>query len=173
MTCAHLYSHVRSVFLSGVLLSLAACGHSGLTGDTPRQTATNPPPSTAAPTVCDARFGSAYVTTLPDATYQETTVYAQVSLPAQTRSYNDDASGLRGRFLCTEGTTESVLAFMTQHLIELGWQQLPSGVTSCGRAVIPRYGHPQCWRNGKYHLFLGINNNADWVIAFVDPAFLP
>jgi len=168
----HCFSLVRIISLLVSLLALATCSQTSLTSNAPSPITTVPATPTAVSAPCDARFGSVYVTTLPDATYQHTTVYAQVPLPAQTRSYNDDASGLRGRFLCSAGTTDSVLAFMTQHLTQLGWQQLASAVTDCGRAAIPRYAHPQCWKNGKYQLFLGVNGNADWVIAYIDPAFV-
>jgi|SRR5579859_1571784 len=174
-------SRVRFVLLVGLLLALAACSlatspqdsHPTSSANTaPTLTASMPPTTpTLAPASCDARFSSAYQATLPDASFPETQVYAQVPMPPQTRTYNDDASGLRGRFLCSAGTTDAVLAFMAQHLTLLGWQ-LGTQVTDCGRAVIPTYGRPQCWKDGNYHLFLGINSNADWVLAFIDPAFL-
>ncbi|HEY7127758.1 MAG TPA: hypothetical protein VH540_27765 [Ktedonobacterales bacterium] len=65
-----------------------------------------------------------------------------------------------------------MLNFITKHLTELGWQQVaPDQASNC--EIVPNYGHPQCWKNGKYDLFVGINSNADWVLAFLDPAFLP
>src|SRR5262249_37925611 len=148
-----LLPHARIVLLLGFQLVLVACSQSSLASKTLTPTSTNTAPPTFAPAVCDAKFGSAEVTVLPDSTYQETTVYAQVPLPPQTRSHDDDASGLRGRFLCSAGTTDSVRAFMAQHLTQLGWQQL-AAVHDCGIAVIPTYGHPQCWKNGIYRLFL-------------------
>jgi hypothetical protein len=91
----------------------------------------------------------------------------------QTRAYDDDASGLRGRFLCSAGTTtQQVQTFVSQHLSALGWQRVTQ-TADCGRAVIAPYGHPHCWRHGTYLLFVGINSSSDWVMAFIDPAFLP
>jgi hypothetical protein len=149
--------------VAGIPILLAGCG-------TAQASAT--PTLTPTLTHCSARFGSAYQATLPDATYAQTTVYAQVPLPPQTRSYDDDASGLRGRFLCTEGTTQAVQTFVAEHLTAMGWQRA-TNTADCGRAVIPAYGDPHCWRHGTYQLFVGSNSNADWVMAFIDPAFLP
>jgi hypothetical protein len=93
-------------------------------------------------------------------------------LPPQTRSYdNDAAGGLRGRFFCSAGTPASVLSFMTQQLAQQGWQPV-TPASECGQADIPSYGSPQCWQNGKYDLFLGLNTNTDWVVVFIDPAFV-
>lgn len=173
----HRSSRVQFVTLSCLLLALAACSQTGATSTAPTPTATTAATVTTAmtatltPAQCGARYGSAYATTLPDATYQETAVYAQVTLPPETRSYDDDASGLRVRFMCSAGTTDSVSSYMTQHLTQLGWQ-VATTTMDCGRAVIPNYGQPQCWKDGKYQVYVGINSNADWVIAFIDPAFL-
>ena len=169
----HFFPRIRIVFLLGLLLAMAACSQTSLTSSTPTPTPTSTTARTPtlAPAQCDAQFGSAYVMTLPDSTYPETTVYAQVPLPPQTRSHDDDASGLRGRFMCSAGTTDSVTTFMTQQLTELGWQPV-AAVTDCGRAVIPIFAHQQCWKNGKYLLYVGITSNADWAIAYIDPAFL-
>src|SRR5262245_21660963 len=166
----HCFPRVRMVFPLGLLLAMAACSQTGLASTTPTSTTASTP--TLAPVHCAAQFGGAYVTTLPDSTYQETTVYAQVPLPPQTRSHDDDASGLRSRFMCSAGTTESVKAFMTYHLTQLGWQQV-GAVAACGRAVIPLFAHQQCWKYGNYLLYMGINSNANWALAYIDPAFLP
>jgi len=71
--------------------------------------------------------------------------------------------------MCSGGTTDSVLAFMTQRLTQLGWNKVAfSNANPCDMLV--SYGRPQCWKHGKYDLFLGINSNTDWVLAFLDPA---
>lgn len=152
----------RRVPLLGLLVLLAGCA----IGQTPATAS-----ATRTPAPCGARYGGADRATLPDATFAQTTVYARVPLPPHTRAYDDDAAGLRGRFLCSAGTTRAVQDFMTAHLGTLGWQPVTS-VAACGRAVIPRYGDPWCWQQGPYYLFVGINSQADWVVAFVDPAFL-
>ena len=164
-------SRIPTVFLLGLVFAVAACSQTSVTSSPPTPTSTTLPTPTLAPAQCIGQFGTAYVTTLPDSTYPQTTVYAQVPLPPQTRSYDDDASGLRGRFMCSAGTADSVSAFMTQQLTQLGWQP-DATVTDCGKADIPNYGQPQCWQNGKYFLFVGINSNADWVVAYIDPGFL-
>lgn len=162
-------------------LGLAGCGvtttvvqEGGSTSTSTASTATTVPVPTAtlAAVACGSQYGSAYQATLPHATYSQTTVFSALQLPPQTRSYdNDAAGGLRGRFFCSAGTAASVRAFMTQQLSQLGWQPVATA-TDCGQADISTYGSPQCWQNGKYHLFLGVNTNADWVVAFIDPAFL-
>lgn len=161
-------------------LGLAGCGvtttvvkEGGSSSAPPVATMTAPvPTATFAAVTCGSQYGSAYQATLPDATYSQTTVFSALQLPPQTRSYdNDAAGGLRGRFFCSAGTTASVRSFMTQQLSQLGWQPVATA-TDCGQADIPTYGSPQCWQNGKYHLFLGVNTNTDWVVAFIDPAFL-
>jgi hypothetical protein len=110
---------------------------------------------------------------LPDSSYPQTNVYAQVQLPPQTRLFQDDASGHRYKFLCSAETTAAVLAFMTQHLTQLGWQQeaLTPG-RYCDRSG-PAYPQQQCWKNGRYELFMGLNSNFDWALVYLDPAFLP
>lgn len=153
------------VVLWGVLLALAGCA-AGATP--PMATGTTP---TLAPVACGPHYGRAYQATLPDASFAQTMVYARVPLPPQTRSYDDDATGLLGRRMCSAGTTASVAAFMTAHLSNLGWQSI-APLSACGIAVISGYGQPQCWQQGKYALFMGINSHADWILAFVDPAFL-
>ncbi len=160
-------------------LGLAGCGVTTTVvqegGSTSTSTATTAPVPTAtlAAVTCGSQYGSAYQATLPDATYSETTVFSALQLPPQTRSYdNDAAGGLRGRFFCSAGTSASVRSFMTQQLSQQGWQPVATA-TDCGQADISTYGSPQCWQSGKYHLFLGVNTNTDWVVAFIDPAFLP
>lgn len=162
-------SRLQLAVLLGLLLALAACSTVEVSqgSSSPTSTANTTP----TPPPCGVRFSSAYQPTLPEATSSQTTVYAQVPMPPQTRYYSDDASGLRGRFMCSGGTKESVSAFMTQHLTQLGWQPV-TPVTACGMAVIPGYRQPQCWKNGSYQLYVGINSNTDWVIAYIDPAFL-
>jgi len=159
-------------------LGLAGCGvtttvvREGGSTSTSTATAAPIPTATLAAITCASQFGSAYQATLPDATYSQTTVFSALQLPSQTRSYdNDAAGGLRGRFFCSAGTSASVRSFMTQQLSQLGWQPVATA-TDCGQADISTYGSPQCWQNGKYHLFLGVNTNTDWVVAFIDPAFL-
>lgn len=183
MTRSHTFSRLLALFALGTLLALAGCaaGGTGSPGPntanqaTPTPTPTDTPTATPTPTPpeCGANFPTppVYVTTLPDATFNATNVYAQVPLPPLTRSFdNDAAGGVRGRQMCSAGTTDSVLAFMTQHLMQLGWQQIDSNGAGCLSADM--YGHPQCWKNGQYALFLGINSNTDWIILFRDPDFM-
>lgn len=171
---------IALLIVLGLGLELTGCGvtttvvqEGGSTNTPPATTTTAPvPTATLAAVTCGSQFGSAYQATLPDATYSQTTVFSALHLPPQTRSYdNDAAGGLRGRFFCSAGTAASVDSFMTQQLSQLGWQPVATA-TDCGQADIPTYGSPQCWQNGKYHLFLGVNTNTDWVVAFIDPAFV-
>ncbi len=180
MTSYRLISRLSALSLLFMLMALAACstatgtpGNSANTqSDTPTPTATTAVSPSPTPVQCDTRYGSDYVTTLPDSVFMDTNVYAQIELPMQTRYYRDDASGHRFKFMCSAGTSDSVTTFMTQHLTREGWQQeVTSDAQYCNN--VPNYGQPQCWKNGKYELFMGINSNADWVLAFLDPAFLP
>lgn len=163
--------------LTVLALGLTGCGATTIVvqegGSTSTPTATTAAPTaTTASVTCGSQYGSEYQATLPDATYSQTTVFSTLQLPPQTRSYdNDAAGGLRGRFFCSAGTSASVRSFMTQQLGQQGWQPVAT-VAECGQADIPNYGSPQCWQNGKYHLFFGVNTNTDWVVAFIDPAFL-
>lgn len=178
------FKYVQPVVALGALLLLAACSpvtttQTGGPADTatpapPTATAT-PAPPTATPTLtsptCGSNFTSTtYVTTLPDSNYQKTNIYAQVQLPPLTRSFdNDAAGGLRGRALCSAGTTASVLAFMQTHLTSLGWQPVNMSTNSC--VDLATFGQQQCWQNGAYTLTLGMNTNTDWIIAYRDPDF--
>ena len=96
-------------------------GPTGHPGKTPTVPPSQPTP-TLAPVQCDAQFSSGYQATLPGSTYAETTVYAQIQLPPETRTWSDDASGHRFRYMCSAGTSESVLAFVQAHLTAQGWQ---------------------------------------------------
>ncbi len=165
----------------GLLLALAACAPGGNTGsntgsqtNAPTATATTAPTATPTltPPMCGPNFTNPnYVSTLPDATFNATNVFAQVQLPPETREYdNDAAGGMRGRNLCSAGTTQSVIDFMTQHLTALGWQKTASSTQGCLTAG-PSYAQQQCWQNGNYALNMGINSNLDWIILFVDPDF--
>jgi hypothetical protein len=178
MTSYRLISRLSALSVVFMLMALAACSTPGDTASTVTDTPTPTPTATTAaspsptPTQCDTRYGSDYVTTLPDSVFMDTNVYAQIELPPQTRYYRDDASGHRFKFMCSAGTADSVTTFMTQHLTQEGWQQeATSDAQSC--EIVPNYGQPQCWKNGKYELFMGIKSRADWVLAFLDPAFLP
>lgn len=183
-------SRIGTIFLLSLLLALAACAPPGsatspgtnsptaaptTAAPTPTPTPVPPTPTpTLAPPVCNANFPNppVYYTTLPDAKFKATSIYAQVPLPPLTRSYdNDAAGGVRGRQMCSAGTTASVLAFMTQHLTQLGWHQADMNGLSCLNAG-NFYGQPQCWKNGTYFLFLGINSSTDWIILFRDPDFM-
>jgi hypothetical protein len=163
--------------LTVLTLGLTGCGATTIVvqegGSTSTPTATTAAPTaTTAAVTCGSQYGSEYQATLPDATYSQTTVFSALQLPPQTRSYdNDAAGGLRGRFFCSAGMSASVRSFMTRQLGQQGWQPVATAA-ECGQADIPNYGSPQCWQNGKYHLFLGVNTNTDWVVAFIDPAFL-
>ena len=171
LTCA------QALVAVGLLLGLAACSPGAGTGAQISSTPTNTPVTTAptptptqAPPVCGANFKDpTYYSTLPGATFQTTNVYAQVPMPPLTRAYDDDASGgVRGRHLCSAGTDAAVLAFMTDHLTQLGWTQTPQqNTTACLGAA--GYGQPECWTNGQYGLSLGINSSTDWLIVFRDP----
>jgi hypothetical protein len=131
--------------------------------------------STYEPTVasdaCSSRFGSTYVTYLPDADSPVTSIYGTIALPLETRSYDDDATGLRVRFMCSAMPTGYVVEFVTGHLSSQGWVIQPA-LGDCGAAVIPGYSQQACWQASKYHLYVGVNSNVDWVIAFIDPAFV-
>ena len=177
------FIYVQPVVIIGALLLLAACspaattqtGSPAATATTaPTATATTAPPTATAtltPPNCPSAFTGPYVATLPDATFPETNVYAQVQLPPLTRSWDDDASGgFRGRRMCSGGTTASVESFMAEHLTNLGWQQIRNDDPSCV-TVLPDYIQGQCWKNGMYALFVGINTNLDWLITFQDPSF--
>ena len=182
MTSSRALIRLSALVLLGILLALAACGPGGTAspgGDTANQatpTPTDTPTATPTPAspVCGTNFPNppVYYNTLPDATFKATTVFAQVPLPPQTREFdNDAAGGVRGRQMCSAGTTDSVLSFMTQHLVQLGWQQIDSTGAGCLSAA-NQYGHPQCWKNGNYALFLGVNSTTDWIILFRDPDFM-
>lgn len=176
------FSYVQAVVVIGALLTLAACsapttqtgGVAATATTAPTATATIAPPTATAtltPPTCGSNFTSTtYYTTLPDSTYQKTNVYAQVQLPPLTRSFdNDAAGGVRGRNMCSAGSTASVLAFMQTHLTSLGWQQVNTGAGSC--ISVDTFGQQQCWKNGSYALTLAINTNADWIIVYRDPDF--
>ncbi len=153
------------------LLALTACSQSVQTGGVPSPTMTTAGTPTLAPPRCATQFGATYVTTLPDSNYSETTVYAQVPLPSLTRSYDDDASGLRVRFMCSAGTGDSVMFFMDDHLYQLGWQLVADGDGRCGLPTVPDFHFRACWKNGSYQLYLGVTSGVNWAIAYVDPAF--
>src|SRR5262245_37340492 len=116
--------YVQALTLLSLLLALAACGPGGTaaqTSDTPTVPPTDTPtaPPTLTPPECKNFSNHNYVSTLPDASFQATNVYAQVELPPQTLSFdNDAAGGVRGRQMCSAGTTDSVLSFMSKHLVE-------------------------------------------------------
>lgn len=174
------FSLTAIALLLALGLGLTGCGvttmvvQEGSSTSVPTATATTAavPTATFASTTCGSQYGSAYQATLPDVTYPQTTLFSALQLPPQTRFHdNDAAGGLRGRFFCSAGTADSVRSFMTQQLSQLGWQPVATA-SACGQADISTYGSPQCWQNGKYHLFLGTDTNSDWVVAFIDPAFL-
>ncbi len=75
--------------------------------------------------------------------------------------------------MCSAGTADSVLAFMQQHLTQLGWQQVDQSAQGCIGIDASLYKTVQCWKNGAYALTLGINSNTDWLILFRDPDFQP
>src|SRR5262249_18835259 len=154
--------------LTVLALGLNGCGvttavvQQGGSISTPTATTAAAPTATLAAVTCGPQYGSAYQATLPGATFAQTTAFSAIRLPPQTRSYaNHAAGGLRGRLFCSAGTSASVLSFMTQQLGQQGWQPV-AAAADCGQADIPNYGSPQCWQNGKYHLFLGVNTNTDW-----------
>jgi hypothetical protein len=176
MTIQRWFSRASLVLALGALLSLAACSSApgspgGAYGIPPTNTATTTTVSTPTPPNCGANFANpTYYTTLPDSNYQKTNVYAQVQLPPLTRSFdNDAAGGLRGREMCSAGTTASVLGFMQTHLTSLGWQQMNTNTGSC--IPVDTFGQQQCWKNGSYTLTLAINTNTDWIIVYRDPDF--
>jgi hypothetical protein len=173
----------------GIILALAACSTGGPAaqgGSTPANTPSYTPPITDTPTptvpaptptptltppMCNANYNPGYVSTLPSATFKATSVYAQVQLPPLTREYdNDAAGGMRFRQMCSGGTTNSVLNFMNDHLMQLGWQKTDISTKGC-LTVGSFYAQQQCWQNGSYELVMGINENTDWVISFYDPDF--
>jgi hypothetical protein len=179
-------SQLLTLLALGMVFALAGCAAGGTASPgnnaadvataTPSPTPTDTPTPTPTPTppTCGANFTTppVYVSTLPDASFNATNVYAQVQLPPLTRSYDDDAAGgVRGRVMCSAGTTDAVQNFMSQHLTQLGWQQSDTTGDGCLSAAA-EYGHPQCWKNGTYLLFVGINSNTDWIILFRDPDFM-
>lgn len=185
MASYRLLLRLSALLFLGMTFSLAACsaatdtagGETNAQNETPTPTPTKiatPTPTriaTPTPAGCGTRYSSGYITTIPDSNYKETRVYAQIQLPPWTRYYRDDASGHRYKFMCSGGTTDSVLSFMTRQLMQLGWNKVAfSNANPCD--MIFNYGQPQCWKNGKYDLFMGINSNFDWVLAFLDPAFV-
>lgn len=176
------FARLAALTLLGLVLALAACGPGGAASQgsntasqsTPTPTDTPTATPTPAPPTCDANFPTppVYYDTLPDATFMATDVFAKVPLPPLTRSYDDDAAGgTRGRQMCSAGTTDSILSFMNEHLVQLGWQQIDTTGAGCLSAA-NSYGHPQCWQNGNYKLFLGVNSNTNWIILFRDPDFM-
>lgn len=176
MTIQRWLSRTPAVLLLGALLSLAACSsapgsHGGAYAISPTNTATATTASTLTPPNCGANFTNpTYYTALPDAQFQTTTVYSEVPLPPLTRAYDNDASGgLRGRVMCSAGTTASVLAFMQTQLPLFSWQQVSFNSTSC--TPVGDYGQPQCWMNGQFFLSLAIKSATDWIITFHDPDF--
>ena len=126
---------------------------------------------TVASVDCGSRFSSTYVTYLPDADSPVTSIYDTIPLPLETRSYDDDATGLRVRFMCSAVPTGEVVEFVTGNLSGQGWVIQPA-IRDCGAAVIPGYSQQACWQMSKYHLYVGVNSNVDWVIAFIDPTFV-
>ena len=176
------FTYAQALVVIGALLLLAGCSPATTQTGSPADTATTAPTATVTtaqptatptltPPVCGSNFTSTYYTTLPDATYPQTNVYALVQLPPLTHSFDNDASGgFRGRQMCSGGTTASVQSFMQTHLTSLGWQQISTSDSSC-TTVIPGYTAAQCWKNGQYTLFLGINTNLDWIVTFRDPSF--
>jgi hypothetical protein len=73
--------------------------------------------------------------------------------------------------MCSGVPTGEVVEFEWGMISGQGWVIQPS-VSDCGRAVIPGYGQQACWQNGKYHLYIGVKSNTDWVIAFIDPSLV-
>jgi hypothetical protein len=180
MKCSRWLLCVQVMAALGMLLALAACSTGPQIGTlsvkTTLPTLTNTPAATPTltPPVCAGNFANppVYYSTLPDATFNATTVFSQVALPPLTRSYDSDAAGgERGRVMCSAGTTESVLSFMRDHLTQLGWQKTDMSADGCLTAG-PSYGQQQCWKNGSYALLMGINSNTDWIILFRDPDFM-
>jgi hypothetical protein len=180
MTISRWLSRAPALLILGALLALAACSPNATTstGSTPTDTPTSAPTSaptatpTLAPPTCPDQFSATYYTTLPDATFNATNLYAQIPLPPLTREVDNDASGgLRGRQLCSAGTADSILAFMTQNLTQLGWQMAETQESDCVNVGAGLYQTLQCWKNGTYTLDLGINSNTDWLILFRDPDF--
>lgn len=181
MSISRWASRALALVALGALFALSACSTNTLSPQASNPTSTPASVTTATPTpgltTCTSPFSgedysSTYYTTLPELEYSGVKEYAQIMLPSQTRHLNDSASGRRHDYLCSAGTTDSVLTFMTQQLTQLGWQKVSSNQASHCETV-PNYANPQCWQKGKYNLFMGINSNADWMLAFIDPAFLP
>ncbi|HEY7126243.1 MAG TPA: hypothetical protein VH540_20030 [Ktedonobacterales bacterium] len=179
MSISRWVSRALAVVALGALFALSACSPNAVTstGSTPTDTPTSVPTATPtlAPPMCgSAPFSANYVTMLPDATFNATNIYAQIPLPPLTRSFDNDASGgLRGRQMCSAGTADSVLAFMTQNLTQLGWQQIDQSTQGCIGIDASLYKTVQCWKNGTYTLTLGINSSTDWLVLFRDPDFNP
>ena len=176
MAVSRLLSRAPALAILMALFALSACSTNAANpqASSPTSTPTSAPTATPtlAPPACPQQFSTTYYSTLPNATYPETKVYAQIQLPPQTREHDDNATGHRFKFLCSAGTTDSVLAFMTQHLTQLGWQPESLNGRYCDR-MDPNFSQQQCWKNGKYELFMGFNSNLDWALVYVDPGFIP
>lgn len=162
-----LLSRMLVLVILGVLLTVSACESPvavSLTA-TPTITPTTEPPQ------CSASASTTYVTSIPNTSFTATNVYAVIPLPPQTRFQGSDAlGGVRFKIFCSGGTVASIQAFMTLHLTQLGWQPGDRSTPGClweGDA----YHQSQCWKNGAYALFLGINSPPDWLILFHDPDY--
>lgn len=162
---------VRSWFICVLMVfALVACNSGSSQGTSP--TSTLPSTPTLVPPTCPTHFSTTYYSTLPEATFQATNMYAQIPLPPLTRFMESDAlGGERGKVMCSAGTSASVLNFMTQHLGQLGWQQVAVHEADCPGVTDGLFGIAQCWKNGTYTLFLGIKSNTDWLIIFHDPDY--
>src|ERR1051326_5263682 len=177
--------HQFSFWVAGAVLllvagMLAGCATAAATTPTSTQAAATQtatqvpttPTATQASVQCGEQFSSDYQATLPDSTYTETTVYAQVPLPPQTRTRSDDASGHRVRLLCSAGTNESVLNFVHTHLTAQGWQpEAQSAGGTCDQSG-PHFAQQQCWKHGSFELFVGLNSHTDWAMGYLDPGAL-
>jgi hypothetical protein len=73
--------------------------------------------------------------------------------------------------MCSAVPTGAVVEFEWGMISGQGWV-IQLSVGDCGRAVIPGYAQQACWQRSKYHLYIGVNSNADWVIAFIDPSLV-
>jgi hypothetical protein len=174
---------LSTIAILGLMLTFLACSGTQTvtsavaTATTESATATIPAtatptliPPTPTPPTCPARFGTTAVTTIPNTSFSATNVYSTIPLPPQTFfAESDAAGGERGKTFCSGGTIADIQTFMTNHLTALGWtaggQEL--GCDWAGNA----FANPQCWKNGTYTFFLGINSATEWIILFRDPDF--
>lgn len=167
-----IFSRIPVMAILGLSIMLTACASSSSGSST---TLLVTPTLTSTPTIvppsCAAAYGTTYYSSVPQTDYKATTIYSLIPLPPLTLFEESDAvGGWRGKAFCSGGTVDSIQAFMQLHLTQLGWQMGDKNTTGCYWAG-DTFSNPQCWKNGSYALFLGINSATDWIIIIRDPDY--